>query len=72
MKYHNNSIYIRIGKQTSVNIPDPNINATKHKEIIEMSPNVSLVHDDVASKTIVNNDDNITAIFLFPNTFPFS
>lgn len=37
-----------------------------------MSPNVSLVHDDVANKQIVNKDDKITAKFLFPITFPFS
>ena len=59
-------------KSTSVKIPDPNINATKHREIIEISPNASFVHDEVAKRQIVNSDERITATFLRPNTFPRS
>ena len=48
------------------------MNATKQSDIIEISPNVSFVQDEVANNIIVNKEDNITAIFLFPKTFPFS
>ena len=63
---------IFLGMFTSVNIPDPNINATKQSDIIEISPNVSFVHEEVANNVIVNSDDNITATFRFPKTLLFS
>lgn len=59
-------------KSTSVKMPDPNINATKQSEMIDMSPKASFVQDDVAKRQIVSRDVSITATFLRPNTFPRS
>ena len=55
-------------KSTSESIPDPNITATKHREMIAMSPNISLVSAEVANRRIVNRDNTITAMFRFPIT----
>ena len=55
-------------KSTSESIPDPNINDTKHNEIMAMSPNMSMVKDEVAKRRIVRRDIIITVMFLLPMT----
>ena len=55
-------------KSTSESIPDPNMKATKHNEIIAMSPNMWLVREEVAKSRIVKRDIIITVMFLLPTT----
>ena len=48
-------------------MPEPKITAVKPREIIEISPNLSVVIEDVANKQRVVSDNTTIAMFLRPN-----
>ena len=57
---------------TSVRMPVPNMKAQKLSEMMDMSPKLPLVSEEVAKRQTAAREDVITSRFRRPNTLPRS
>ena len=64
----NNVCHGKLLKSTSVSIPVPNINATYPNDIIEISPKIEFVIDDVANISTAIPDNKIIILDFFVET----